>query len=214
MAEWTYSAPIKAGTMSVRPLTRDRFADMQAVFGEKGVARSCFCMHWRRPDGGFGDRRDNCDRFHDIIDDRRPPGLLGYVGETPVGWVQVGPRSDFPTLARSRLFKPVDDGDPWSINCFVVRVGHRRQGVAAGLLAAAVAFAGHSGAEVIEAYPVDGERRSTVDYYTGTLSMFTAAGFEEVLRRNDTRPIVRLRTTGGTTGGTTGRMTRRAPSAG
>lgn len=196
---WSYDTATSAGTITVLPLTPGRFSDMQQVFGEKGVARRCFCMHWRRPDGGFadsggpGDHRDNCDRFRDLVTDDHPPGLLGYVNAVPVGWVQVGPRSDFPTLGRSRLLKPVDDADPWSINCFVVRVGHRRGGVAAGLLAGAVEFAAANGAALIEGYPVDGPRKSTVDYFTGTMGMFIRAGFEEVARRNETRPLVRLK---------------------
>jgi GNAT superfamily N-acetyltransferase len=149
-------------------------------------------MHWRRPDGGFGDKRDNRDRFADITAQGRPPGLLGYVDDEPKGWVQVGPRHDFPTIQRSRLLKPVDDIEPWSINCFVVRTGQRRQGIGKGLLAAAIAYARNEGAQVIEAYPVDGERASVVDYFTGTIGMFAEHGFVEVIRRNDTRPIVRL----------------------
>lgn len=192
IANWHLSVPIAAGSLTVRSLTTARFDDMREVFGEKGVARQCFCMHWRRPDRGFGDKRDNCERFHALISDDKPPGLLGYLGDNPVGWVQLGPRSDFPTLGRSRLFKALDDSDPWSINCFVIRVGYRKKGVASGLLSAAVAYAGMNGAETIEAYPVDGERSTAVDYFTGKMSMFTKAGFEEVLRRNESRPIVRL----------------------
>jgi hypothetical protein len=60
------------------------------------------------------------------------------------------------------------------------------------LLTAAIAFAKHEGAEVIEAYPVDGPRSSSVDYFTGTLGMFDQHGFVELIRRNDTRPMVRL----------------------
>jgi hypothetical protein len=45
---------------------------------------------------------------------------------------------------------------------------------------------------VIEAYPVDGVRASVVDYFTGTMGMFEQHGFVEIIRRNDTRPIVRL----------------------
>jgi GNAT superfamily N-acetyltransferase len=109
-----------------------------------------------------------------------------------VGWVQVGPREEFPTIERSRLIGPVDDVKTWSINCFVVRTGHRKRGIGAGLLAAAIEFAKREGASVIEAYPVDGERTSAVDYFTGTLGMFDQHGFVEIIRRNDSRPIVRL----------------------
>lgn len=189
---WSYVTEIEAGTLTCVPLTVDRFPDMEAVFGERGVARSCFCMHWRRPDGGFEDKRDNRDRFADITAQGRPPGLLGYIDNEPKGWVQVGPRHDFPTIQRSRLLKPVDDIEPWSINCFVVRSGQRRQGIGKGLLAAAIDYALSEGAQVIEAYPVDGERASVVDYFTGTIGMFAEHGFVEIIRRNDTRPIVRL----------------------
>lgn len=178
--------------MECLPLTPDRFTDMEMVFGDRGVARRCFCMHWRRPDGGYGDDRDNRDRFADIAAEGPPPGLIGYIEGDPRGWVQVGPRDDFPTIGRSRLLKPVDDLEPWTINCFVVRTGQRRQGIGRGLLAAAITYAKDQGANVIEAYPVDGARESVVDYFTGTLGMFDEHGFVEIIRRNDTRPIVRL----------------------
>lgn len=193
METWAHTSDTELGEMTTVPLTPERFGDMEAVFGERGVARRCFCMHWRRPDAGFGDKRDNRERFADVLDRAdRPPGLLGYVDDRPIGWVQVGPRRDFPTLARSRLLKPVDDVEPWSINCFVVATGHRKQGIGRGLLSAAIEFARHNGADVIEAYPVDGDRSSAVDYFTGTLGMFARHGFVELTRRNDTRPIVRL----------------------
>lgn len=189
---WIHASETDAGRLECVPLTPDRFVDMDDLFQERQVTRSCFCMHWRRPDGGFDDSRDNRDRFADIAAEGPPPGLLGYIAGQSVGWVQVGPRSEFPTLRRSRLFKPVDEVEPWTINCFVVRPGTRRQGIGRGLLSGAIAYAKSRGAKVIEAYPVDGPRQSVVDYYTGTMGMFSEYGFVEMIRRNDTRPIVRL----------------------
>jgi GNAT superfamily N-acetyltransferase len=189
---WTHTSDTDAGALECVPLTPERFADMEDLFRERQVTRNCFCMHWRRPDGGFDDRRDNRDRFADIATEGPPPGLIGYIENRPAGWVQVGPRSDFPTLMRSRLFKPVDEVQAWSINCFVVRPNDRRKGVGRGLLAAAIAYAKSQRAKMIEAYPVDGSRQSVVDYFTGTMGMFSEYGFVEMIRRNDTRPIVRL----------------------
>lgn len=189
---WSLAVATDLGEMRCHPLTSDLFGELEQVFGERGAARRCFCMHWRRPDGGFTDPRDNRDRFADVVATGRPPGLIGRVDEEPVGWVQVGPRCDFPTIKRSRLLKPIDETDVWSINCFVVRAGHRRRGIGSGLLTAAIGYARHQGAMVVEAYPVDGMRSSSVDYFTGTLGMFARRGFTEVARRNETRPIVRL----------------------
>lgn len=190
--DWSYTTETDEGLMVSVPLTAERFPDMEAVFGERGTPRRCFCMYWRRPDGGFGDERDNRDRFAERLSGGRPPGLLGYIDREPVGWVQLGPRSEFPTLNRSRLLAPVDEVDAWSINCFVVRVGHRRSRIGKGLLESAIHYAIQEGASVIEAYPVDGKRSGVGDYFTGTMSMFDEHGFVEITRRNDTRPIVRL----------------------
>ena len=189
---WSTTIETGSGAMRCHPLTPDRFDDMDSVFGEQAVTRRCFCMHWRRPDGGYTDDRPNRERFRDIAMDGPPPGLLGYLGEEAAGWVQVGPRNDFPTIRRSHLLRPVDEVETWSVNCFVVRKSHRRSGVGRGLLAAAIEYARSNGATILEAYPVDGERQSVVDYFTGTLGMFDKEGFVEIVRRNDTRPIVRL----------------------
>ena len=188
---WSHSAEIEGGTLTSHPLSSDLLEDLDQVFGEAGVARRCYCSHWRRPDGGFGDTRSNRDRFADRAAVGRPPGLVGYFDDTPVGWVQVGPRDEFPTIDRSPLLCSIDDSETWSINCFVTRVGYRRRGIAGGMLAAAMAFARNQGAELVEGYPVDGPRSSSVDYFTGTLGMFQEEGFVEILRRNPTRPIVR-----------------------
>lgn len=189
---WSFSVELDEGLLAVSPLTPERFGDIEEVFGAAGAAHRCFCMHWRRPDGGFLDHRSTRDRFAERVAEGRPPGLIGYLAEVPVGWVQVGPREEFPTIERSRLFKPIDDLESWSINCFVTRVGHRRRGIATALLSAAMAFARDEGATLIEGYPVDGDRASAVDYFVGTLAMFQEEGFVEILRRDPTRPIVRI----------------------
>jgi GNAT superfamily N-acetyltransferase len=93
---------------------------------------------------------------------------------------------------------PADEfADPtvWSVTCFVVRVGHRRAGVARALLDGAVRLARDSGARVVEAYPVDvAAKRSTssAELYHGPLSTFLAAGFHEVARPRPSRAVVRL----------------------
>jgi ribosomal protein S18 acetylase RimI-like enzyme len=82
----------------------------------------------------------------------------------------------------------------WSVTCFVVRVGHRRQGAASQLLDAAIEFAGRHGARIVEAYPIDPSVRPTgsAGLYQGPLSMYLGAGFTEVARPSASRSIVRL----------------------
>jgi ribosomal protein S18 acetylase RimI-like enzyme len=127
-----------------------------------------------------------------LVDAGNPPGLIGYRGDAPVGWVSIGPREEYAKLKRSPVMKAVDERPVWSVICFVVPSKYRRQGVAQALLDGAVAYARKHGARLVEAYPVDKSARSNDEYmWFGAKSMYDRAGFEEVARRKPHRPIVR-----------------------
>jgi N-acetylglutamate synthase-like GNAT family acetyltransferase len=61
------------------------------------------------------------------------------------------------------------------------------------LLQAAIEYAQGHGAEIVEGYPVEPRQSNVPDAFvwTGTASAFRKAGFVEVLRRSETRPIMR-----------------------
>jgi hypothetical protein len=61
------------------------------------------------------------------------------------------------------------------------------------LLAAAVEYARERGAEIVEGYPVEAQRDKIPDVssFTGIMSAFVEAGFVEVERRSEHRPIMR-----------------------
>jgi ribosomal protein S18 acetylase RimI-like enzyme len=128
-----------------------------------------------------------------LVDAGNPPGLIGYRGKVPVGWISIGPRDQFARLKRSAVMKAVDEKPVWSIVCFVVPAEFRGQGVARALLKGAVAYAKKQGATLIEAYPVDKPiRSSNTAMWFGAKSMYDKAGFAEVARRKPERPVVRL----------------------
>lgn len=58
----------------------------------------------------------------------------------------------------------------------------------------AISYAGKKKAKIVEGYPVDlmqNKNYSDTFAYHGTKSAFEAAGFREVLRRSETRPVMR-----------------------
>lgn len=185
--------------VTIRPLTPDRWGDLEAIFNAKGcsIARGCWCMFYRRSGEAevpAGMTRANANRaaMKRLVDAGKPPGLIGYRGKTPVGWVSLGPRDDFAKLKRSQVMKAVDDQPVWSIICFVVPQAYRGEGVAHELLRGAMAYAKKCGARLLEAYPVDKSGRARDDsMWFGSKSMYDAAGFEEVARRKPHRPVVR-----------------------
>jgi ribosomal protein S18 acetylase RimI-like enzyme len=196
------SFKLAAMKLTVQPLTPERWPDLEALFNAKGcsVARGCWCMFYRRSGSrgplpkGTTEAQANRAALKALVDSGEPPGLIGYHGKVPVGWVSIGPRDDYAKLRRSPVMKPVDDLPVWSIICFVVPSQYRRQGVARSLLDGAIAYAKKRGATLLEAYPVDKPDRSSDDaMWFGAKSMYDAVGFEEVARRKANRPIVRIR---------------------
>ncbi len=175
-------------------LTPTRWDDFAKLFGKNGACAGCWCMWWRLPRAqwvkskGKGNKR----AIRNLVEHGEAPGLLAYVDGQPVGWCAVGPRDAYPRLANSCILKPVDGQAVWSITCFFVARPFRRRGVTVELLAAAVEFARRGGAKIVEGYPVEPQQEQADAFvYTGLASAFRKAGFEEVLRRSPTRPIMR-----------------------
>ena len=190
--------------LKVLPLTPERWSDLEALFASKGcsVARGCWCMYYRRSGSraplppGTTHAQANCAELKALVDAGKPPGLIGYRGKVPVGWVSLGPREEYAKLQRSPVMKVVDDQPVWSVICFVVPPEYRGQGIARALLTGAIAYARKHGATLLEAYPVDRPGRSNDDsMWFGAKSMYDGAGFKEVARRKPQRPIVRLKFT-------------------
>src|SRR5437762_4563736 len=157
--------------LTVRPLTRGRWPDLDALFNAKGcsVARGCWCMAYRRSGAQkpllAGMRRAEANRggLKALVAAGKLPGLIGYRGKVPVGWVSIGPREEYAKLKRSPVMKAVDERPVWSVICFVVPSEYRCQGVAQALLHGAIAYARKHGATLVEAYPVDKAVRSSDD---------------------------------------------------
>lgn len=181
--------------VAYHPLTSERWADFEQLFGTRGAWGGCWCMYWRLTRADFERQAGEANRqaMYALVRAGPPPGLLAYVEGQPAGWVCVGPRRDFPTLERSRLLARLDEAPVWSVVCFFVDKRFRRRGLGAGLLRAAVAYALQQGATLIEGYPVEPRRgRIAASFaYTGLSSTFLKAGFVECARRSASRPIMR-----------------------
>lgn len=199
-----------------------QWSDVEQLFGVRGEPSRCWCRFFALAGTDFA-ATSPAERkvlLKDRFDGGMPaPGVLAYRDSTPVGWCAVEPRQCYPRILRSQVLKaagpdiaapsvagPDSPGnspgespgaaDVWSVSCFVVSPGHRRSGVAAALLGAAVEHATAHGATVVEGYPVDAAKRPKAgapDLYHGTLGLFLDAGFEVVSDAVPGRAVVRLR---------------------
>ncbi|KFC74006.1 GCN5-related N-acetyltransferase [Bosea sp. LC85] len=192
---------MSASALNVVPLAPARWPDLEDLFGPKGACYGCWCNHFRMPQKqrlpllGEGARQ----LFEERVRKGPPPGVLAYDHETCVGWLQVGPRRDIPEWNNPRRAStplpdaPAEDERVWAASCFFVRKAWRGKGVTAALLDGAIIFARESGARLLEAAPMDHEfKRSSEGLYVGPERVFLRAGFVEVARQKEGRPLMRL----------------------
>jgi len=136
---------------------------------------------------------ENKKALRNIVDSGSIPGIVAYLKGQPIGWCAIAPREAYLSLERSRLLKRVDDKPVWSVVCFFVAKLFRHKGLTARLLEAAVDYVRNNNGVILEGYPVESKSGKMPDpfAYTGISSAFRKAGFCEVLRRSENRPIMR-----------------------
>lgn len=178
----------------IRPITRDRQKDFEALMKTNSIAASCLDMFPRRlnADGerrrgywkargvtaGEGNRRD----ASAVVRAGRPFGLLAYLDGQAVGFLSAGPRSGYPRVDTSKVTPPVDDLPVWVVPCLFIHRAHRGRGITTALLRAAVDYAGKMGAPAVEGYPRadSAPRVSNESAWFGTEAQFRRAGYRQV----------------------------------
>lgn len=172
--------------------------DLVTLFGEHGAQGGCWCMWWRlRPkdyERNAGDTNEYA--FKELVESKQPVGLLAYIDGQAVGWCSIAPREQLVRVRTSATWRPVDELPVWAISCFFINKEYRGRQITKQLLLNAINYARKNGAIAVEAYPKDmkhavkrGKDRSL---YFGTTKMFEEAGFEEIIRRHPSFPIMRL----------------------
>jgi GNAT superfamily N-acetyltransferase len=196
--------PSRREVLAFHPLTSDRWADFETLFGENGACGGCWCMWFLLTNKEFEGAKGEPNRraMKARVEAGEEPGLMAYVDGQPAAWCALGPRPGYGRLARSRVLAPVDERPVWSVVCFFVDRRFRGRGLTVALLEAAAEHARARGAERLEGYPVEPrvERAPDVFMFHGLAAAFRRAGFREVARRSPTRPIMRRELTDGGSG--------------
>lgn len=181
--------------LTFAPLTPQHWDAFETLFGERGACGGCWCMWFRVPNKEFEGQKGlgNKAAMYEIVHSGRIPGILAFHNNEAVGWCSVAPREEFSRLQRSRILQPVDELPVWSVVCLFVRKDYRRKGVSTQLLQSAIDYVKSRGGSIVEGYPVDAKGETIPDAfaYYGLASSFLQAGYEEVARRSEIRPIMR-----------------------
>jgi GNAT superfamily N-acetyltransferase len=178
------------------PVMKENWKDFENLFGDKGACAGCWCMYWRVKSSVWEKQKgdNNKKAMKKIIGLGNIPGILAYAEGEPIGWCSIAPREEFSRLDNSRILKPVDEKSVWSVVCFFIHKNYRKKGLSTALLNAAKKFVKSSGGKILEGYPIEPKKDKMPDAFawTGISAAFQSAGFKEVARRSETRPIMRF----------------------
>lgn len=178
-----------------KQLMQKTWGDFEKLFGEKGACAGCWCMYWRLQNKEYEKNKGagNKKLMRNLVNKNEQIGLIMFEEKEPVGWCSVAPREDFIRLGNSRILKPVDDKKVWSIACFFIHKDYRNKGYSVELLKGVIKFCKKKKVKIIEGYPVEPKqvKMPAVFAWTGISHAFVKAGFKEVERRSETRPIMR-----------------------
>ena len=190
--------------LRVVPANQATAADLDAVYGTRGVGAVCRCQRYKlgrkesfRGVTAAGLRLRQLEQAGCGDPDSDTSGLVGYLDDEPVAWCAVEPRSDYQGLVR--VFRVPWDGrnedrtdrSVWAITCLYTRAGYRGRGISRMMAAAAVGFARDHGAAAVEAYPI-AHGALTDEGHVGTPATFRAAGLRDVHQPSLRRVVMRI----------------------
>ena len=104
-------------------VNKDRWADLERLFEERGGPHHCWCMVWRATpeEARHTDGKSRKAALKKRVEGHVPIGILGYLGDRPVAWCSIAPRATYRRLGG--IEEPGKDPERvWSLVCFLSRV--------------------------------------------------------------------------------------------
>lgn len=182
----------------VREYSQDTWQDFEALFGKhKGVRGGCWCTFNLCTSSQF-DKMTKDERKelqYNLAHQGLASGLLVFDEGVPIAWCQFGPAERFPRFDRMRAYQelqiPAEFSPNWRIACIFVDKHRRKEGLSRYAFHAALEIIHQRGGGIVEAFPLD-VAGITRPQYTGSVKMYTQAGFQEVTRLGKNTVLMRL----------------------
>ncbi len=193
--------------LRIVPANQAGCEDLETVYGGRGSGHRCRCQRYKLHPGEAFARltvEEWAARQHEQTRCGHPAeqatsGLVAYLGDEPVGWCAVEPRTAYHGLLRKTFRihwegrdEDRDDDTVWAVTCVFARAGYRKRGIASALAVAAVEHARAQGARAVEAYPIVDKNVLSEELHVGTEAMFADAGMTVVSHPSKRRIVMRL----------------------
>ncbi|MGB4590408.1 MAG: GNAT family N-acetyltransferase [Clostridiaceae bacterium] len=167
------------------PAMADIFADYLSNldFTHAPYFATCFCRfyHINCTDEEWMERKgeQNREESKAAIKDGSMKGYLAFNGNKCIGWLNANSVDSYLRLEDS-LTPFTEDKKAGLAICFVIHPDYRNQGIATSLLEKAIEGFKEEGYEVIFGLSTKNADIPLVKQYSGTYTMFSKLGFEEV----------------------------------
>lgn len=169
----------------LKPDMADIFADYLSNldFTHAPYFASCFCRfyHIDCSDTEWMERKGEQNRAEskEAIKDGSMKGYLAFDGSKCIGWVNANAVDSYLRL-KDDLSSYAEEKKAGLAICFVIHPEYRNQGLATSLLENAIKGFKEEGYEIIFGLSTKHADIPLVNQYSGTYSMFSKLGFEEV----------------------------------
>ena len=199
--------PVPAGELRIVAANHATWQDLEAIFGTADYPFYCQCQRfkvtgWLWRDTELGERLEmqRASTACGQPEAEHSSGLVAYLGDEPVGWVAVEPRTAYPKLRTLRVpwtgrREDKDDDRIWAVTCFCVRKGFRGRGITYPLAQAAVDHGREQGATAVEGYAMITEPGVEITWgevHVGAVQVFAEAGFTQVSAPTKRRRVMRI----------------------
>ena len=152
-------------------------------------------MSWRLRNKDFenGKGEGNKNSMRELVKNKEEIGIIVYIDDIPAAWCSIAPRGQFIKLEKSKVWARIDDEEVWSVSCLFLAKPYRNKGLSTEVIKCAIEFCDSKAVKIIEAYPVEpySDKIPAAFAWTGIPSAFIKAGFSEVARRSESKPIMR-----------------------
>lgn len=190
--------------LTAEPLTAATLPSLLALFDAAGSACFCRYQHFGGDKNEWLARlafspEENARELSARVasGDDEAGGIVALASGVVVGWSKLTRADTVKKIYEQRYYRglPVLRRDPsgvLTLGCFLVHPAHRRQGITAALVQAAIGHARARGARAIECFPrVSSEPLQDEELWTGPASTLARAGFAAVMS-DPPYPVYRL----------------------
>lgn len=179
-------------TIRLEPLRTNNFSDYESLTCKEANGKTgCYCAFWHQKFNSLEEwekrQKEEPLKNRDVIHSKMVSGfhvgVLAYENDELIGWISLGPLTDFNWTMKRALSIGTDAQKIAGILCFSLAPAFRGKGYQTLLLKELLPYAKNNGWTAIEGYPFDVEaltKHGDKVAWPGFPDSFLSAGFKRI----------------------------------